>query len=312
MHFLQSEEWRSIKDSLGNKTYKGSNFWIQSTALPLINRRIGYAPRVNLNKVDLNEMYEIGKREKLVYISIDPENEIYRIQNNFENELPIEGESGFNEIKTKFNLKIGEPTHLRENIVLDIDKNGDEIIQSFKQKHRYNLKIAEKNEVKVEISNSEESFETFLKIYSTTVLRKKYYGRSEEYIRKVWKVLKDKQIGYIATAIYQGRELSSWMLVTFEDTIYYPYGGSLDQDRNVMANYKLVWDIISWGKDRGFKNFDLWGIERKEDRDFDGFSRFKVGFGGFYILYEPTYDLIIDKNLYPIVKILRKIRDLLK
>lgn len=297
MNFLQSQYWRTIKEKLGNKTYSSGNVWFQTTKVPGLNRYIGYVPRPKLSEIDWNQLYEEGKKANCVYISIDPD------------DLKVEG----NRIQTEHTLHQGTPTHLQENVILDISKTEDELLAAMKQKHRYNLKLAQKKNVVVKISGEEAMFEEFLKLYAETVKRQNYYGRSEEYLRTVWESLKqettEKPLSLIATAYFEGKPLSSWMLFLYGDTIYYPYGGSSEENKNVMATYSLVWELIRWGKQNGYTKVDLWGIEPGSD---DGFSRFKLGFGGEYIVYADTIDLVIDSNLYSSIKAAFKLREKFK
>lgn len=286
-NFLQSKYWRKVKENLGNETYDAGNVWFQTTPVPLLNKNIGYVPRPRLEEIDWKTLYDEGKRANCVYISIDPDNI----------------KSGTNSVDSNFKTSIGKPTHLQENVILDISKDEEEILSAMKQKHRYNLKLAQKKGVEVRIGKDDKMLEEFLILYQETVERQNYFGRSSEYIKTVWNTLQqevsEKPLSLIATAYYEGKPLSSWMLFLYEDTIYYPYGGSSSESKNVMATYQLVWKLILWGKENGYSKIDLWGIEPNSD---DGFSRFKLGFGGEHIVYSDTIDLVIDENLYSLLK----------
>lgn len=293
-HFLQSEYWREIKENLGNKTYDAGNIWFQTTKVPGLNKYIGYVPRATLKDIDWKLLYVAGKKANCVYISVDPLNQ------NLDKTHKVQD--------TKYKLLQGIPTHLQENVVIDISKSEEDLLSNMKQKHRYNLKLSQKKGVKFKIGDSEEMFEEFLKLYNETVQRQNYFGRSEEYLRTVWNNLAEDNRS-IATVYFEGKPLSSWMLFLYEDTIYYPYGGSSDEYKNVMATYTLVWELIKWGKERGFKYIDLWGIEKDKKGEYDGFSRFKLGFGGGHIFYEDTIDLVIDSKLYLVIKFFVTLRE---
>jgi len=302
MHFLQSKYWREIKEKLGNKTFDAGNIWFQTTKVPFLNKYIGYVPRPTLEDIDWDLLYSKAKEAGCIYVSIDP------VNTKAEQSLFY---------GRKYTIKKGTPTHLQENVVIDFSKSEEELLANMKQKHRYNLKLAQKKGVEVKIGESDEMFDEFINLYKKTVLRQKYFGRSEEYIRTVWSHLKDqkseKPLTLIATAYFEGTPLSSWMLFLFEDTIYYPYGGSSDEHRNVMATYLLVWEIIKYGKNNGYRYLDLWGIEQKKGKqneaEYDSFSRFKLGFGGQHIVYEDTVDLVIENKLYPLVNLAQNLRE---
>lgn len=315
-HFLQSQQWRDIKEKLGNKTFDAGKVWFQTTKVPALNKFIGYIPRAKLEDIDWNLLKEAGQKANCVYISIDP------------SDLNVDTRDLILELKgknPKLSFSNGIPTHLIENAVIDISKSEDELLANMKQKHRYNLKLSQKNGVQFKIGSSEEMFEEFLKLYNETVKRQNYFGRSENYLRTVWGELGSEkretgsfeQTGdsqqaaqtMIATVYYEGKALSSWMLFLYEDTIYYPYGGSSDEHKNVMATYTLVWELIKWGKEHNYKYLDLWGIEKDSRGEYDGFSRFKLGFGGDHIIYEDTIDFVIDKGLYSFLKVAQNLRE---
>jgi len=200
---------------------------------------------------------------------------------------------------------------------MDLTKREEELLSAMKQKHRYNIKIAKKNNVEVKIDNSKESINTFVKLHEETVTRQEYNDRDSNYIKKVWEVLNEIQVldpgfethipeTFIATAYFEGKPLGSWFLIGFGDTLYYPYGGSSEEHKNVMANYLLVWEVIKFGQHKGYKKLDLMGVLPDKS---DGYSRFKVGFGGQEIEYADTIDLVIDPLIYKVVKSLSFLRN---
>ncbi len=300
MHFLQSKYWKECKRSLGNQVYDVGGYFFQTTTLPLIGKTVGYMPRPDLTKINWEELHRKAKEAKCVYVTIDPENLIS------ENAT----------LPSQYQFKSGIPVHLQENTAINLTISDEELLASMKQKHRYNLNLAHKKGVEVKISDSEDAFAEFLKLYEATVIRQGYHGRSKEYITTVWNSLKSDKIVTIATAYFQGKPLASWLLFLYEEVIYYPYGGSSDEFKNVMAPYALVWEIIQWGKQNGFKSLDLWGIKsvgKSESGEiiYDGFSRFKVGFGGRVINYAETVDFIIEPFWYKLFQIAARARQVL-
>ena len=59
------------------------------------------------------------------------------------------------------------------------------------------------------------------------------------------------------------------------------------------------------GKDNGFKYYDLNGVDENK---WPGVTRFKMGFGGAVISYSGTFDLVFNKKMYDIYRILRTVR----
>ncbi len=298
-HFLNSIYWKKVKEALGNKVYDADGTWFQTTKLPKLNKYIGYIPRADLTKIDLNEICKKAKEENCVYVSIDPDNLKSEIN---ENQLST--------INHQLTTRKGRPTQLQATIIMDLTKREEELLSAMKQKHRYNIKIAKKNNVEIKIDNSKESVETFVKLHEETVTRQEYNDRDSSYIKKVWEVLNEIQVlhpdfeshipeTFIATAYFEGKPLASWFLIGFGDTLYYPYGGSSEENKNVMATYLLVWEVIKFGQQKGYKKLDLMGVLPDKS---DGYSRFKVGFGGEEVVYADTVDIVIDPLMYKLVK----------
>lgn len=302
-HFLNSLYWEKVKEAQGNKVYKADGTWFQTTKVPFINKYIGYIPRADLTKINLHEIYKIGKRENCIFISIDPDN-----LKNAHHEYDHSG----------LIIKKGRPTQLQSTIIIDLTKREEDLLSAMKQKHRYNIKIAKKNNVEVKINNTKESLKDFLELHEKTVSRQGYNDRNSNYIKKVWEVLNELQVlhpefeshipeTFIATAFYKEQALGSWFLIGYGDTLYYPYGGSSEEHKSVMANYLLVWDVIKFGQQKGYKHLDLMGVLSDKT---DGYSRFKVGFGGNEIEYANTIDLVIEPKLYKVFKSLSFLRTL--
>lgn len=288
MNFLQSKNWRDTKQSLGNKVYEVGEYFFHTTPLPFLGKSVGYMPRPDINKVNWYELYKIAKISGCIYITIDPQN---LITENIE--LPKE-----------YKFEKGSPVHLQHTVMIDLSKSEDELLAAMKQKHRYNLNLAQKKGVKVKISNDEDAFAEFLSLYQLTVFRQRYHGRNSEYLKTVWENFKDEN-AFIATAYYENTPIVSWLVISYEDTLTYVYGGSGDEYKNVMAPYLLEWELVKLGKQFNYKYLDLFGI--KEDRS-DGYSRFKVGFGGEIVEYAETIDFVLDLNLYKLIKIAGSIR----
>ncbi len=295
MHFLQSKYWKAVKKNLGNNVVQIDNLWFQTTKLPLLKKYVGYIPRIELNGINWNKLNEEAKKANCIYITVDP-SDLY--SNSYK--LP-EG----------FDFDIATPIQLQNNIVLNLEKSSEEMLAQMKQKHRYNLNLAAKKGVVVDIDDSEKSFEHFLKLHNETAQRQQYFERSPEYLKTVWQTLKNaerednKKLVTIATAFYNNIPVASWMIFLFDETIYYPYGGSSDQFRNVMGTYALVWGVIEWGKEKGYKNLDFMGVQPNLT---DGYSRFKAGFGGNLVKYEDSVNLVIDPKLYLIFNTFNKLR----
>ena len=116
-----------------------------------------------------------------------------------------------------------------------------------------------------------------------------------------WEKLSREGNAFILTSYYQNTPLASWMFFIYEDVLYYPYGGSSEQYRNLFGSNVVAWEGIRIGKQLGCKTFDMWGtaIDPNDEGDsYHGFTNFKMKFGGKHVVYIDSYDFVINRSMY--------------
>jgi peptidoglycan pentaglycine glycine transferase (the first glycine) len=297
-HFLQTKYWAQVREALGHKPVFVQENLILVKPMSKPFKDFGYMPQVRLAELNFDELASQAAQLNLSHIQLDP--------------ADPKGSFSFpDKVLSKYQISPTESVYYRDTLVIDLTKSEEELLEEMHKKHRYNIRVAQKHEVKITVSDSEADFEEFLKLFFETVERQKYFGRDRNYYKTIWAILKPQGKVKIATATYQGNPLVCWMLFLDEDTIYYPYGGSSDEHRNVMAANGLVWGLIQWGRAEGYKQLDLWGIDPQTGSDGEiqhGFSRFKINFGGTQVHYTNSYDVIIDPFAYSIFKIGNSVR----
>ncbi len=214
------------------------------------------------------------------------------------------------------------PLFTKYSFVLDLTKSEEEILKNMHPKARYNIRVAEKHGVEVVEDNSKEAFEEYLRLSDETTKRQKFYAHTEKYHRQMWETLKAPQMAngkwqmanltaHLLVAKYQGKILTSWILFVFKDTLYYPYGASSSENREVMSSNLVMWEAIRYGKKLGLKKFDMWGAlgpdpDRKDP--WYGFHNFKEKYGPRHVEFVGSYDLVINPAMYEIYKITDKLR----
>ena len=320
-HPLQAFEWGQFRKKTGvgiirrgaierNKVTNPYQITIHKT--PGFPYFIGYFPKGELPSDELlNELIQTGKTNKLSFIQLEPNVEI----GNWKLEI---GNSG---LRPAFH-----PLFTKYTFIIDLTKNEDELLKNMHQKTRYNIRLAEKKGVKTEIDNSSKMFEVYIKLTQATTKRQKFYAHDENYHRLMWETLKtqnsrvksqnyeidpNKLQAHLLVVNYKQKTLVTYVLFTFKDTLYYPYGASSDEHREVMASPLTMWEAIRFGKSLGLKKFDMWGALSPNPNTKDpwyGFHRFKEGYGPVLTAFIGSFDLVINPFLYEIYKILDKVR----
>ena len=304
MHPLQSTKWGEFRKKTGIKVVRFNNLQLTIHPIPYVNYTIGYFPKGPMpNNQMLDELKKIGKNEKCVFIQIEPNIEA--------------GENLKSKIENLGLVPSARPLFTKYNFVLDLNKTEEELLKNLSQKTRYNIRLAQKKGVKIIEDNSDKSFQDYLRLTKETTQRQKFYAHSEKYHRLMWETLKTHNFdtnelsAHLLKATYNRKLLATWIIFVLGDTIYYPYGASSNEHRDVMASNLIMWEAIKFGKKLGLKKFDMWGAlgPNPDTKDpWYGFHRFKQGYGGKLIEYIGSFDLVLNERLYLIYKILDKIR----
>ncbi len=299
-HFLQSKYWAGVRESQGHQVVWIDDALMTVKSVPGPLKAFGYLPQVNLSELNWEQLAKEGRALKLSHVLLDS-------NDRMSSYVPPEN-------VMRMVVQPTEGVFYRATLEIDLSKPEETLLAEMHKKHRYNIRVAGKHEVEFEMRDDPEALTIFLNLFFDTVKRQKYFGRTPEYYRQIWKVLQPEGRVKIAIATYSNKPLTAWMIFLGDDTVYYPYGGSSDQDRNVMAANGLVWGLIKWAKSSGYRYLDLWGIDpagSPERENMHGFTRFKLGFGGEEVNYLSSYVLIIDPLGYWLFKFGNSIRWLL-
>jgi lipid II:glycine glycyltransferase (peptidoglycan interpeptide bridge formation enzyme) len=106
--------------------------------------------------------------------------------------------------------------------------------------------------------------------------------------------------------------ISAGLVIKFENQLTYYFGASDYEYRQLMPNHFLQYNIINWGIENGFSEYDLWGISPKDSTDHTwlGFTKFKLQLGGKVKSYIGAYDLVLDQSKYKeYAKIIQRTQD---
>ena len=302
IHPLQSIEWGKFREKTGVKVVRINGLQLTIHPIPHTKYTIGYLPRGPLpTKEIIHELKQIGKSENCILIQLEP------------NIIDTEGSKA--EIKNLGLISAAHPLLTKYTFILDLTKSEEELLKNMHPKTRYNIRVAEKKGVKITEDNSNKSFEAYLKLTKETTTRQKFYAHSENYHRLMWETLKtenDNELtAHLFTATYNKEILVAWIVFVLGDTLYYPYGASSSNYREVMASNLMMWEVIKFGKKLGLKQFDMWGAMGPNPDTKDpwyGFHRFKEGYGGKLTEFIGSFDLVINRKMYIAYQIVDKLR----
>lgn len=211
-----------------------------------------------------------------------------------------------------------------KTLIVDLNKNEEQLLSEMHPKTRYNIRLAEKHGVKIEdefaltIGKGLYAQEA-IELIAQTAKRHDYKAQNKDYFEKLisFFAVQNSQADlrlHIYKALYNKELLASAVMIDFGKTRTYLFGGSSDQNKNVMAPYLLHWRAMLEAKTAGLFQYDFWGIETSAGQ-LPGFVKFKLGFSSSaesIRQYAGAYDYIISPWQYKLYRILRFVNRVLK
>jgi lipid II:glycine glycyltransferase (peptidoglycan interpeptide bridge formation enzyme) len=312
-HPLQSWEWGEFRQKTG-LTIERLGFFengklkngIQASfhPIPVIGKTAGYIPKGYMpDDEQLAAISQLGKKNNALFVKLEP---------NVAS--PVESVSAHHHVAEyllKHGCQVGRSLFTKYTFILDLTKDEEALFAGLSSKTRYNVNLAYKKGVRIYENTSEEGMENYIKILEATTQRQGFYAHSPSYFRTMWQTLGKSGMLRIFHASYEDKILTAWIMFIFNGVLYYPYGASVREHRDVMANNLLMWEMIKLGKAEGCTSFDMWGSlgpEPDPKHPWFGFHRFKKGYGG--VLHETlgTYDLVTDTRFYGMFRVAEELR----
>ncbi len=210
--------------------------------------------------------------------------------------------------------------HPKQTLLLDLKKESEQLLKDMHQKTRYNIRLAEKKGVAVEVLGSGQ-FDQAWPVFEETATRDKFRLHDKEYYQKLIshgslirsegqtpsKMAEKNFAARLVVARYENEIIAATIMIDFAGVRTYLHGASSNKHRNVMAPYLIHWHEIQDAAKQGYRYYDFWGVS-DTNPEWKGITRFKRGFGGEEIKYPGTYDLVLNKLQYLAYGIVRRVR----
>ncbi len=183
-------------------------------------------------------------------------------------------------------------------------KTEEEVMAGFHSKTRYNTRLAERKGIRIEIKGKE-ACEDFHSLMLLTGERDNFAIRSTEYFERIMDAFGDDARIYFA--YYEDELLAGALDVHVGDKIWYVYGASSNEHRNLMPTYLVQWSCIKWAIEEGCNWYDFRGGYPDENNPLHGIYKFKKGFCNDYMEFMGEADLIMDKVGFRAVEAAQKL-----
>jgi peptidoglycan pentaglycine glycine transferase (the first glycine) len=180
-----------------------------------------------------------------------------------------------------------QPPH---TMIVRLSEDEDAMLASFKPKHRYNIRLAERKGVVVEEAGDAAEL---VRLGAQTAERQNFTAYSADaYDRRL------RQLDWcrVYVARHDGAALAAIMVARFDGRAYYLFGGSSKEGQNLMPAYAVQWAAMRAAARDGCAEYDLWGVPPDEDpaHPWRGLWQFKSGFNGELIAYAGAWDLVLS------------------
>lgn len=315
-HPIQSWVWGDFKESMGAVPERigffedgklKSGIQIIFSKIPKTNYTVGIASKTVMPEQEhIEALKEAAKKHRAVFIKVEPD-VFSPVQKDNSLEEPIEDKKKF---LLKNGAKNGKPFFEKYNFLLNIEKPEEDLLASFHSKTRYNIRLAEKKGVSIIDKSTEEGMEDYIRLMEETTKRQGFFNHNGEYFRRMFKIFPTDSLR-IFEAVYQDEVLTAWILFKFNGKLYYPYGASGNNHRELMPNNLIMWKAIQYGKELNCSVFDLWGCLGPNPDTADswyGFHKFKAGYNPQLVEYIGTFDFVYKPFMYKLFNLADKIR----
>ncbi len=200
----------------------------------------------------------------------------------------------------------------QRTLVVDITPDEDEILANMHSKTRYNIRLSARKGVEV---RPWDDLDGFGRMVERTADRQDFGAHVPAYYRRAHELFHPHDECEMFVAEFEGEPLAALMVFTHGRRAWYLYGASTPKERNRMPTYALQWSALRWAKQRGCKEYDLWGVpdasrEQLEEQFTErsdglwGVYRFKRGFGGELRRSLGAWDRVYQPAMYTMYRLL--------
>jgi serine/alanine adding enzyme len=197
----------------------------------------------------------------------------------------------------------GDVQMSRATIVVDLDRDEDTLLASFKPKTRYNIRLAARRGVEVtSVPMNDANIDVMYSLMAATQDRARFVLRGARYFRQYWELQAASGQGQLFFASWRGEILAGLYAIHLGDRAWYKDGGSTRLHSELMAPHLLQWEVMRWLRQRGVHRYDLVAVppssQLTEQHPLYGIYRFKSGFSGRITDFVGTWDLPLRPRAY--------------
>jgi peptidoglycan pentaglycine glycine transferase (the first glycine) len=191
---------------------------------------------------------------------------------------------------------------LQATVLIDLSSGLETILSGMKPRTRYNIGLSNRKGIRVREGTACD-LGTYCRLLQATCQRQGFKTYPDVYFERMWEVLEPTGHMHLFLAEYGEEVLAAQLAVGFNDTLTNKLSVWSGREANRKPNEALQWHAIRWGRQHGYRYYNLEGIElralgnRNEQHDdatdvapLYSVSAFKMGFGGEIRQLPVTYE----------------------
>lgn len=281
----------------------------------------------------LNDLQAFAKKQGAIFLKLDPD---VVLGTGIPGSEDVSEDNGGQVVMTELKRRgwkfSSDQIQFRNTVIVDLSASEEDMLVRMKQKTRYNVRLAEKKGVTVRVGTLAD-LPMLHKMYAETSVRDGFVIRDEGYYQTVWGTFMRSKVDKLEglqvstfersnfptsepiIAEVNGEPVAAIFVFYFVGRAYYVYGMSKNIHREKMPMYLLQWEAMKRAKNRGCKNYDLWGApeEFNENDSMWGVYRFKEGLGGQVVRTLGAWDYMPNAFLYKMyAEVMSRVLDVMR
>ncbi len=251
---------------------------------------VAYVPRgpllawedADLRRQVLRDLRSLACRQGAIFLKIDPYVAVgYGAPDSIDARPDELGLEIAEELAADGWRESGQQVQFRNTVMLDLTQDESVLMDSFRQKTRYNVRLAMRKGVTVR-TGTYSDLELLFGLYMCTAERDGFFIRPQQYYLDAWSSFMSAGMAEPLLAEVDGEIVAALIMFTFGERATYMYGMSSGTHSEKMPNYLLQWEAILRAKTSGCTVYDFWGAPDHfaVGDPLWGVWRFKAGFRG--------------------------------
>jgi lipid II:glycine glycyltransferase (peptidoglycan interpeptide bridge formation enzyme) len=192
-------------------------------------------------------------------------------------------------------------------VLVDLSQTLDDIMARMRKGTRKNVRRSARDRISVR-EGTEADLSTFHRLLVIGSQRRGFVPFQEEYFWRMWRSLAPHGYLKLFLAERKGEAVSAQLVLAFGDTAFAKQVGWSGYYGGSGPNEALDWATIKWAKSRGYKHYDLEGIDPTAVRALERGEKlpnalrqtptfYKLGWGGQARLLPQTYCYLFNPLL---------------